>query len=467
MRNVRDRLSRWVKANRRLAYISAGAFLLLALVLVPLTYSFAQQLGAAPTGLFGLPIFNGAATPDPLNPSLLDVSGNQGVPLPEPWDGAERVTILVMGLDYRDWSSGEGPARTDTMILLTVDPVARTAGIMSVPRDLWAVIPGFNPNKINTAYYFGELYNTPGGGPALAMRTVEQTLGIPIDYYAQIDFGAFVRFIDLIGGVKIDVPEEIRVDPLGADTPPLLVPEGRHTLSGEVALAYARQRYAEGGDFGRSARQQLIILGIRDRILEFNLLPGLVANSGEIYRELSTGIDTNLPLNDALKLAVLATQIERDDINQAVIGEEQIIYGRSPDDLAILIPIPDKIRVLTNEIFTSSSGAEPLAQGSPAELMAAEGALISLQNGSSSASLGSSTQSYLAGLGANVAEVTNASGQAATMVIDHTGNPYTLAFLADLMDLANVQIVHEFNPASPVDIEIRLGDDWLNNNPMP
>ena len=354
-----------------------------------------------------------------------------------------------------------------TMILLTIDPVAGTAGIMSVPRDLWAVIPGFSPNKINTAYYFGELYNTPGGGPALAMRTVEQTLGIPIDYYAQIDFGAFVRFIDLIGGVKIDVPEEIRVDPLGADTPPLLVPEGRHTLSGEVALAYARQRYAEGGDFGRSQRQMQIILGIRDRILEFDLLPGLVANASEIYNELSTGIDTNLPLADALRLAVSATRIDRDDIRQAVIGEEQIIYGRSPDDLAILIPIPDKIRALVNEIFTSSSGAEPLAQGSAAELMAAEGAIISVQNGSSSASLGANTQSYLAGLGANVAETTSISGQARTTIIDHTGNPYTLAFLAELMDLGGVQIVHDFNPASAVDIEIRLADDWLNNNPMP
>ncbi|MGB7096074.1 MAG: LCP family protein, partial [Anaerolineales bacterium] len=64
-------------------------------------------------------------------------------PEPIPWDGASRVNILVMGLDYRDWLSGEGAPRTDTMILASVDPLTKTAGILSIPRDLWVSIPGF------------------------------------------------------------------------------------------------------------------------------------------------------------------------------------------------------------------------------------------------------------------------------------------------------------------------------------
>src|SRR5690606_15522016 len=146
----------------------------------------------------------------------------------------------------------------DTMIVLSVDPVAKTAGMISVPRDLWAVIPGFTPNKINTAYYFGELYKIPGGGPELAMRTVEQTIGVPIDYYAVIDFDSFVKFIDLIGGVKVDVQSAITVDPVGSDTNPKNLKPGVQVLPGAVALAYARERHVEGGDFSRSERQQQV-----------------------------------------------------------------------------------------------------------------------------------------------------------------------------------------------------------------
>jgi anionic cell wall polymer biosynthesis LytR-Cps2A-Psr (LCP) family protein len=110
------------------------------------------------------------------------------------------LSLLVMGLDYRDWSSGEGPPRTDTMILFTIDPVNLKAGMISIPRDLWVNIPGFDYGRINTAYMLAEGNNLPGGGPQLAADTVEAFLGVPVDYYAQIDFSAFIRFIDEIGG---------------------------------------------------------------------------------------------------------------------------------------------------------------------------------------------------------------------------------------------------------------------------
>jgi hypothetical protein len=90
------------------------------------------------------------------------------LPTPDPWDGESRVTILVMGLDYADWENTDriGPPRSDTMILLTVDPVSRTAGMLFIPRDLWVTMPGIEGrHKINTAYRFGELYQMPGGGP--------------------------------------------------------------------------------------------------------------------------------------------------------------------------------------------------------------------------------------------------------------------------------------------------------------
>jgi LCP family protein required for cell wall assembly len=121
-----------------------------------------------------------------------------------------------MGLDYGDWSADrEGPSRTDTMILFTVDPLSKTAGMLNIPRDLWVNIPGFGYDKINTAFFLGEANKLPEGGPGLAIKTVEQLLGVPINYYAQIDFQAFETFIDKIDGVEIDVPYEMKIDPIG------------------------------------------------------------------------------------------------------------------------------------------------------------------------------------------------------------------------------------------------------------
>ncbi|MEX1248703.1 MAG: LCP family protein [Anaerolineales bacterium] len=465
---VKPKHPSFFQRHRRVSLIASAVFGALSLALIPLMYSFAHFAATAPRGLFGLPLlYSGDQPVTEGNLTSENIQAPQGFILPDPWSGAERVTILVMGLDYRDVEAG-GPARSDTMILLTVDPVTKTAGILSVPRDLWAVIPGFTPNKINTAYYFGELYKIPGGGPELAMRTIEQTIGVPIDFYAQVDFDAFVKFIDLIGGVKINVPTSITVDPLGADTQPKNLKPGVQVLPGAVALAYARERHTTGGDFGRAERQQQVILGIRDRFLEFNLLPGFIANAPQLYAELSTGVRTDLSLNDAIQLAVLAMQISPQDIQRAVIGEDQVIYGRSPDDLAILIPIPDKIRELRDYVFGGNTSLGPMTPGSPEERMAAEAPRISIQNGTNDGNIGSRTQQFLSGLGANVVEVRSASvSLSQTIIVDHTGNPFTLAYLAQLMGIPNARIIHEFDPNSSVDVELRLGTDWLSNNTLP
>jgi LCP family protein required for cell wall assembly len=383
-----------------------------------------------------------------------------------PWDGATRVTMLVMGLDYRDFQSNSDASRSDTMILLTIDPVTKSAGILSVPRDLWAYIPGFKPYKINTAYYFGELYNLPGGGPALAMATVEQTIGVEIDYYAVIDFAAFENFIDLIGGVKVEVKEPIRLDPLGPK-PPRTVQPGTHVLPGYLALAYARNRSTGDGDFGRAERQQQVILGIRDRLLGPELFDYLVVNAAEIYNELKGGINTNLSLEDAIKLGFLAVQVPDGAIQRGVINEQYVTFGRSPDDLAILIPIPDKIRQLRDEIFTGQSVFSPLTPGSAQERAALEGATLVVLNGSGVSGLDTRTANYLASLGvpASAGGATNQTNSSA--VTDHAGKPFTIAWLAQLVRIGQNQILHDFNPNAGVEVTLIVGNDWANNNPMP
>jgi LCP family protein required for cell wall assembly len=320
----------------------------------------------------------------------------------QPWDGASRVNLLAMGLDYRDWEAGEGAPRTDTMILFSIDPISKTAGMLSIPRDLWVSIPGFeDPNRINTAYRFGETYDLPGGGPELAMQTVENMLGLKIDYFALIDFAAFEKFIDEIGGVEIDVEKRIKLDPINGKN--VILTKGRQALNGSLALAYARARYTEGGDFDRANRTQQVIMGIRQRIVSARSLPKLIARAPAIYEQISSGITTNLGLDQAIQLALLAQQVPVENIRRGVIGNEHITFGKSPEGDDVLKPRPEQIRLLRDEIFTASGAASPVMAGSQIEeLVKAENATVSVLNGSGTPGLASRTTDYLKSLGVNV-----------------------------------------------------------------
>lgn len=393
-------------------------------------------------------------------------------PQPEPWDDASRVNVLIIGLDYSDWRGDSGPPLSDTMIVLSLDPLTKTAGMLSIPRDLWVSIPGFDHGKINTAYQLGEAYKLPNGGPGLALATVEQFLGVPIQYYAQIDFEAFVYFVDQLKGVKIEVPNEIWIDIYGDNRGKIMLKTGVQTLSGEYALAYARARNSQGGDFDRSARQQQVIMGIRRRILEFDILPSLIQNAPDIYQHVSDSINTNLTLDQVIKLAWLAMEVDTGDIKSGIIAPpDQVIFGKSPDGLDILKPIPDQIRILRDEIFATSQTAGPLAYDGkePIDLMVEEGARIKLLNGTSVPGLAGRTGEYLQSLGVNVAAVGDAdgTGYSNTSIYDYTGNPYTLIYMSQLFGMTAFNIHGRYDNPSDVDITIILGANWANNNPMP
>jgi LCP family protein required for cell wall assembly len=452
-----------------------GAFGIAAVLIAYLTYVFVRDFVATwqMTNLPGMTIQDATATPGSPNETpqaVVPTALSQvGVPTPLPWDGASRISILVMGLDYRDWLTGEGPPRTDTMILFTIDPTKRTAGMLSIPRDLWVVIPGFDYGRINTAYMLGEANKLPGGGPQLAADTVEELLGVQVDYYAQIDFFAFVRFIDEIGGIKINIPEKIRVDPLGDNNSKVIRP-GVQLLDGNLALAYARARKTEGGDFDRAQRQQQVILAIRNRVLELNLLPTLISKAPVLYEELSSGVRTNLSLDQAIRLAWLASQIPQENIKQGQIGTDQVSFAVAPDgEQQILKPLTEKIRQLRDEVFSETGPTSPVAGTvDPAELVKLEGARIAVLNGSATSGIAARTTDYLKSLGLNVTETGNAEQYTTyTQITFYTGKPYTVKFLVDLMKISDLRSRYVNDPTKTVDITIVVGDDWANSNPMP
>jgi len=302
---------------------------------------------------------------------------------------------------------------------------------------------------------------------------VEELLGVPIDYYARIDFSAFERFIDEIGGVKIDVPEKIIVDPLGDNNTKTLKP-GVQTLPGELALAYARARKTEGGDFDRAQRQQQVILAIRNRILSFDMLPTLIAKSGILYNELSSGIHTNLTLDESIKLAWLASQIQEDQIRKGIISppEQVSLYTATTADgqqQEVLKPITEKIRLLRDEIFTDTGPTSPAAASLDQKtLLETEAARISIMNGTYTPGLAALTQEYLQSQGVQVTETGNAQQVLTyTEITYYTGKPYTVQFLTDLLKIDKIRIYYFNDPAHSVDIEVTLGTTWANDNPMP
>ncbi len=448
------------------AFVIAGA------VTVFLTYSAVKDLVSTwdltnPPGLvLEIPQDAAAALPEDLGPQGEIPLQSTGGPPPVPWDGNSRINVLVMGLDSREEDNDDIP-RTDTMILFSLDPESRTAGMLSIPRDLWVEIPGFDHNKINTAYRLGEVYNTAERGPGLVLSTVEELLGMEINYYAMVDFAAFEDFIDELGGVTIQVPKKIVIDPLGKHNTTILK-KGEHVLPGELALAYARSRNTSGSDFDRAERQQQVIMAIRERILSAELLPSLIQNAPALYETLSSGISSNLTLMQLVRLAWIAQQISEENIHRGVIGVDQVDFAFSYDGQDILRPLPDEIRKLRDEIFTLTGPPIPMAvQVSSQELVDEEYADVMVLNGTFTPGLAAQTAEYLRVSGLNTIEPGNANElYQVTTIIDYTGNPNTVKKIVELMSIAPEHIYHRYDVAGQADIVVITGDDWANDNPM-
>ncbi len=384
-----------------------------------------------------------------------------GEPLPD-WQKKERVNILLLGIDQRE--DQYGPWRTDTMIVLTIDPENMTAGMLSIPRDLWVPIPGYSENRINTAHYTGDLKKFPGGGPALATKTVQYNLGITIHYYVRVNFSGFIKAIDTIDGIDIYVEKEID-DPLYPDNAygydPLYIPAGLQHMDGELALKYARTRHS-GSDFDRLQRQQQVIMAVRDKVLRFELLPQLLPKLPELLKTVGDAVQTDLQLKEMLNLVQLASQIDDEHIKTAVIDSSMTVDTTTPNGAQVLIPRRDEIRAVVDEIFGEPAQvAEEEIEEDKAKL-AEEGAKIIVHNGSTAGNLAAQTSAFLKEHGLQVVEFGNAErfDYPTTTIVDFTGKEYTVQYLARLLNISEDNIQPFTGSHSEIDIRLIIGADF-------
>ncbi len=417
-----------------------------------------------------------------------------GAPLPD-YQRHERVNILLLGLDRRP---EETYSRTDTMILVTVDPVAKTAGMLSIPRDLWVSIPGYGEDRINKAYFLGGSNNYPGGGPALAMKTVQYNLGVPIHFYAEVDFKGFEKIVDTLGGIEVNALETID-DPTFPDNnygyDPFYLEAGVHQLNGHDAMRYARSRHgSSGSDFSRAKRQQQVLIAIKDKALQLGMVPKIP----ELWAAFSDTIATDLQLVDILEMAKLADSITADNIRSEVIDFKYTVNYVVPDTGAqVLLPLREKIKVLVDEMFAESAApaaaptgpapaqvqaeataqAETQAQAAQKEaqrleevkgFLTQENAKVVIQNGTNVPNLASQTALYLKNQGFNIVQFSPADANTYTksiIVVYNEEKKYTLKLLSAIFNVEETDIRRSPNLKSDVDFRVIVGSGFqLDSN---
>lgn len=420
-------------------------------------------------------------------------------------------TVLLLGVDKR---SPDESVRSDTLIVVYVDPSARFVSMLSIPRDSAVEIPPIGQTKINSAYGYGyanaaTLYGADtspdAAGGAYAAETVERFLGVRIDYIAQVDFMGFERLVDSVGGITIDAQApvfdaEFPTEQYGVER--IYIAPGLQTLDGRMALVYARTRHASS-DFDRSLRQQQVLRALFAHVRQ----RGIFANVALLPRWLEVlagNVRTTLPIDDLRAMGELARfsgdlsteRIQQLSVNPADVAVDRedgstIVWNRA--DLTRLIARwRDPVAWLTRT--TSVPGPEeqePSATALPATALPAwqapprgaervafvvvppdsEQARVQVLNAAAINGVAGRMTTFLRQQRFTCVDPETLSSTATrTLIYDFGDHPMTRQRLAEVLELDDAQIITEIDDRAPpqgrgVDIVVVLGSDvrdaWL------
>jgi LCP family protein required for cell wall assembly len=407
-------------------------YVLLAVVCVSLVAFYgAAYRGSAPWAGLAARIFA------PLAGQPLLGGQDQG---PVAWSGSERLNVLLLGIDSR--GTDATTQNTDTMIVLSLDPVNKTAAMLSIPRDVYIDRPGVFVDKINAAYAFG--------GADLSRRLVEDLLGIRIQAYALVDFDAFTKIVNAVGGVLVDVRRPVRDE--SYPTPDygierVDITAGPQLMDGATALRFARSRH-DANDYSRAQRQQLVLSALRVKLSEGDLMrsvPGMMERVGN-------AVQTNFDPANVLPLARFGSGIDGNAIRSEVLFPCGGDYPHCELNVAggdngfFLIPDGAKVRDFAASIFYDPQ-------------VKAEGALIEVRNTGARAGVAQSIADRLAERSFSVSIVTNGASGRSAVLVKNGAKRYTATALAQQLGGLPVDTLSS-GESSSADIVVRVGSDF-------
>ena len=316
------------------------------------------------------------------------------------------MNLLVVGSDKRS-DGGEKYGRSDTIILVHVDPDNNYLSMLSLPRDLRVDVPGHGIQKINAAFAYG--------GAALTITTVEQLTGVDINHYLEVDFQAFKDITDALGGVYVDVDKHYYNDNPNYEL--AKISPGYQLLRGDDALDYVRFRHDLNLDFGRMARQQSFLNAMREQAMGWDLplkLPGLVS-------ALFSNVATDLGANDVLRLAYWGVRLDGNRMRRiTLVGDPQDIDGVS------YVVVSDKGLADAVTSFLTLPGMTPSTQEPPSGTTTTTEAPVDLSgievdilNGNGIEGEAAAAGNWLADMGATLGTTGNAGKSYSQTVVEY------------------------------------------------
>lgn len=384
--------------------------------------------------LAGRNIFKGGGNSAILNNQDVDPAQLKG-------EGDGRVNILLLGKGGAEQASG--PDLTDTIIVASIDPIAKEAALLSIPRDFWVKTSGGYQSKINEVYANAKNaaldkypYKERASGQAKTAaeksgvdalkKVVSDSMGVPIHYYAMIDFAGFKKAIDTVGGIDINVSEDMAVKEtmwINGRNYALNVPAGQAHFDGTRALAFSRSRKTSAkGDFARSERQRAVILGLKDKVLS----TGTLANPlkiNQLISDFGDQVSTDFSVNEILRVYDLAKEIPGDKV--VSVGLDELVAGDQINGLSVQVPkagvfdfseIQNYVRNIMRDAFLKKENAK-----------------IMILNGTGTAGLATKTSKELKSYGYNILSVGDAptKNYTSTVLVDLRGgkNKYTQSYL--------------------------------------
>jgi LCP family protein required for cell wall assembly len=405
-----------------------------------------------------------AASPTPEPSPVGTALPNVVIP---PWDGKERLNILLIGSDQRP---NEGFYNTDTLIVVSVDPETKKVAMFSLPRDVVDVpIPSGPAQQVfGTVYagkinsWFGAIRNRedlyPGSNRTRGYNGLKAVLGelygLDIKYFVEVNFEGFKKVVDAIGGVTVNVQVPVVDDqyPGERGTARLYIPSGLQHMNGSQALRYARSRHTSD-DFDRGARQQRLLMAMREQVDPIEIIPRIE----ELTNALKSAVRTDIPPEELPKLLGLASEVDTRNIRSFVFAPP--LYGtqvlNSPRGY-IILPDTAKIRDAVDRAFRGNPADEARRQR-----LSQEGAQVWVLNGTDSPGRGSQIAGFLAyqGMAASAPRQRPDGGVPANTRIvlynaDPEDFPETIKYLENRFD---VEVKTESDPSVGADIVITIG----------